>query len=84
MKHTILGALAAGALVVGGIAATSQDALAQGDRHYVVTVANATAGQPLAPGLLITHNGAFSLFENNAVAGAALANLGRIRRSHGP
>lgn len=74
MKHTILGALAAGALMVGGIAATSQDALAQ-DRHYVVTVANATAGQPLAPGLLITHNGAFSLFENNAVASAGLATM---------
>lgn len=61
--------------MVGGIAATSQDALAQEVRHYVVTVANATAGQPLAPGLLITHNGAFSLFENNAVASAGLANM---------
>ena len=75
MKHTILGALAAGALMVGGIAATSQDALAGGGQKYRVTVANATAGQPLAPGLLIAHNGEFSLFNLNHPASTGLAIL---------
>ncbi len=75
MNHTILRALAAGALMLGGIAATSQSALADGGKKYRVTVANATAGQPLAPGLIITHKKGFSLFEINGVASPGLAIL---------
>lgn len=74
MKHTILKALAVGALVAGGIAATSQIALA-GSKTYRVTVANATGGQPLAPGLLITHNSSFSLFQVNAAPSMGLATM---------
>jgi hypothetical protein len=75
MKHTILGALAVGALLVGGITATSQSALADGDgkRTYRVTVANATAGQSLAPGVVITHRRSFSLFEVTGEASPGLA-----------
>lgn len=75
MKHTILGALAAGAVMVGGIAATSPSALADGGKTYRVTIANATAGQPLAPGVLITHHRSFSLFEINSEASPELATL---------
>ncbi|MBT5047473.1 MAG: hypothetical protein HOM58_03140 [Rhodospirillaceae bacterium] len=74
MKHTILKALAVSALVAGGIAATSQIALA-GSKTYRVTVANATGGQPLAPGLLITHNSSFSLFQVNAAPSLGLATM---------
>jgi len=65
MKHTILGALAAGALMIGGIAATSQDALADGGKKYKVTITNPNRAQPLAPALFITHSKRFSLFETN-------------------
>lgn len=75
MKNRILSALAVGALVVGSIAATSQSALADGGKSYRITAANATHGQPLAPGLLITHRGNFSLFHLNGEASPGLAHL---------
>ena len=75
MKHTLFRALAISALVAGGIATTSQITLADGGRKYRVTVANATGGQPLAPGLLITHRGNFSLFQNNGAASLGLATM---------
>jgi len=77
MRNTIFGALAAGALLVGGIGGTIQSAFADGDgdgkRTYRVTVANATGGQPLAPGLIITHRRSFSLFQLNGEASHGLA-----------
>jgi hypothetical protein len=54
-----------GALVVGGLMATSQGALADGGKKYKVTVTNPNRGQPLAPALFITHSKRFSLFETN-------------------
>ena len=77
MKNTIFGALAAGALLVGGIAGTSQSALADDDdngkRAYRVTITNAMAGQPLAPGLIVTHRKSFTLFQLNGEASHGLA-----------
>jgi len=61
--------------MVGGIAATSQSALADGGKTYRVTIANATHGQPLAPGLIITYRESFSLFELNGVASLGLATM---------
>jgi hypothetical protein len=49
--------------MIGGIAATSQSALADGGKKYRVTVTNPNRAQPLAPALLITHSKRFSLFE---------------------
>ena len=75
MKRTIFKALALSALVAGGVATTSQIALADKGKTYRVTVSNATGGQPLAPGLLITHNGSFSLFQINAAPSLGLATM---------
>lgn len=60
MKQTILKGLVIGALITAGAVAINQGASAA---EYRVTVANATKGQPLAPGLIITHDSSFSLFE---------------------
>lgn len=65
MKKLLLGPLAAAIVIAGGIAATSHDALAGGGVKYRVTVTNPNRGQPLAPGLFITHSKRFSLFETN-------------------
>lgn len=75
MKRTIFKALALSALVAGGVATTSQIALAGNGKTYRVTVSNATGGQPLAPGLLITHTGSFSLFQINAAPSLGLATM---------
>lgn len=77
MKRTIFRALALSALVAGGIATTGQIALADGNgnRKYRVSIANATGGQPLAPGLIITHRGSFSLFQINGTASLGLATM---------
>ena len=71
MKKLLLGPLAAALVIAGGIAATSHDALADGGVKYRVTVTNPNRGQPLAPGLFITHSKRFSLFETNGQAASA-------------
>jgi len=60
MKNKLLTGLAAAAVIAGGTVALSQGALAA---TYEVTITNATRGQPLAPGLVITHDRGYSLFE---------------------
>lgn len=72
MKQTILKGLVIGALVTAGAVAMTQGVLAA---EYKVTVTNATKGQPLAPGLIITHDGTFSLFEIGDPPGADLATM---------
>jgi hypothetical protein len=75
MKRTLLGALAAGVLMIGGIAAASQNAHAAGETKYRVTIANATYHQPIAPSLAITHRKSFSLFQINHPASTGLATM---------
>ena len=72
MKQTILRGLIVGALVTVSAVAINQGALAA---QYRVTVTNATHGQPLAPGLIITHDGTFSLFEIGDAPSADLATM---------
>ena len=49
---------------VAGIATLAPAAMADGKgRMYQVTISNAMLGQPVAPSVIATHTGAFSLFE---------------------
>lgn len=75
MKHAVLRKLALGALIVGGIAATSQGAFADGGKAYRITIANATGGQPLAPGLVIVHDRDYALFQVNDAPTLELATM---------
>ena len=72
MKKTILKGLIVGAFVTASAVAMTQGALAA---EYRVTVTNATKGQPLAPGLIITHDSSFSLFEIGDAPGGDLATM---------
>lgn len=53
--------------LVTGIATLTPAAMADGKgRMYQVTITNAMLGQPVAPSVIATHTGAFSLFEIGA------------------
>lgn len=59
LKSTLLGvALAAGAAIQAPAAMAGDQ-----DRMYLVTITNATLGQPVAPSVIATHSDAFRLFE---------------------
>ncbi len=75
MKNRIVSGLAMAALIAGATMALSQGALADEEKTFRVTIANATLGQPLAPGLVITHGAGFSLFEIGDAASMDLATM---------
>ena len=53
-----------GTVLAAGIAALTPAAMADDQgRMYRVTITNATLGQPVAPSVIATHKGSFSLFE---------------------
>ena len=50
------------ALLAGSIASAAEAQKTFGDRTYEVTIENLTSGQPLSPGLIVTHDRSASLF----------------------
>ena len=50
------------ALLAGSIASVAEAQKTFGDRTYEVTIENLTSGQPLSPGLIVTHDRSASLF----------------------
>lgn len=64
MKSTnIKNALLSVALIAGSAALSSAAMADSTGRMYEVTISNAMLGQPVAPSVIATHTGAFSLFE---------------------
>lgn len=75
-------AFSAVALAFVGALAFSPNALADEGKTYEVTIANATKGQPLAPGLLIVHSGGYSLFQINDAPTLPLATMAETGDPH--
>jgi len=63
MKRAVLKSAVLGGLMLCGLTAISQPVLAEGARTYNVVIRNATADQPVAPSLFVTHDSGFSMFE---------------------
>ncbi len=63
------------AAIALGLVGASHGAIAGDIKEYRVTIANATGGQPLAPGLVITHDRDFSLFAVNDAPSLELAEM---------
>jgi hypothetical protein len=59
IKNTVLGAV----LIAGSATFASTAVAGDKDRMYQVTISNAMLGQPVAPSVIATHDGEFSLFE---------------------
>jgi hypothetical protein len=62
MKTSNLKSTLLGAALIAGTVVLAPTAMADNDRMYLVTVQNATLGQPLSPPVIATHTDAFELF----------------------